>query len=165
MSTSNTNRGYAIPDKGKGRLSLEGRDLFLTCSWTGADKQQITLSGKDAGTGQGMLKLNERKTNPNQPDWRGEWTDAGQRKWLLSAWNKDKDGERLLSLSLTDPATLSQRTGASAPAGAPAPAASHAPAPARPVPPPSDPNAQGPIASTEFDDLTFSDPFNPGGGG
>lgn len=157
MSTPNTNRGYAIPDKGKGRLSLDGQDLFLTCGWTGKDKQQVNISGKDAGTGQGSIKPNERKTTPNQPDWRGEWLDGHNKKWLLSAWNKEKDGELLLSLSLTDPASLSQRPGAPAPAAQPP-----APAPA-PAVPPSDPNAQAPISANEFDDLSFSDPFSPGG--
>ena len=64
----------------------------------------------------GYLFKNANKRSEKQPDFRGKLTFQGK-EWLVSGWNRNKDGEEMISISLTDPATLPARDGAS-PAGA-----------------------------------------------
>lgn len=55
----------------------------------------------------GYLFPNERKQG-QQPDFRGKLNLEGK-EWLVSGWNKG--GEGMISLSLTDPASLPARSG------------------------------------------------------
>lgn len=55
-------------------------------------------------TNQGYLFPNN-KTNDRQPDYRGKLSVEGK-EFLVSGWLREKDGEKMISLSLTDPATL-----------------------------------------------------------
>lgn len=55
----------------------------------------------------GYLFPNERKQG-QQPDFRGKLNLEGK-EWLVSGWNKG--GEGMISLSLTDPASLPARPG------------------------------------------------------
>lgn len=54
----------------------------------------------------GYLYPNEKK-NERQPDFRGKVTIEGK-EYLLSAWKREKDNAEILSISVTDPATLPQ---------------------------------------------------------
>lgn len=56
-------------------------------------------------TNQGYLFPNA-KSNDRQPDYRGKLSVDGK-EWLVSGWIREKEGEKMISLSLTDPATLS----------------------------------------------------------
>jgi hypothetical protein len=58
----------------------------------------------------GYLFQNTRKTNPNQPDWRGKANINGK-EMLVSGWNRDTPDGQMISFQLTDPATLPQRPG------------------------------------------------------
>lgn len=58
---------------------------------------------------QGYLYPNE-KSNDRQPDYRGKLNVDGK-EWLVSGWIRDKDGEKMISISLTDPASLPARGG------------------------------------------------------
>lgn len=60
----------------------------------------------------GYLFKNADKRTDKQPDFRGKMNVAGK-EWLVSGWTRTKDGEEMISISLTDPATLPQRDGAS----------------------------------------------------
>lgn len=64
---------------------------------------------------QGYLFPN-KKAHDRQPDFRGR-VNVGGTDYLLSGWLRPKDGEDMISLSVTDPATLPAR-GGSAPAPA-----------------------------------------------
>jgi hypothetical protein len=158
MANPNPNRGYVMLDKGRGRMTLAGQAINLTCTWAGADKQRLNIDGQAHGSGH--LTPNTRKTKDSQPDWRGEWLDGQKRKWLLSAWSKPKDNDPMFSLSLTDPASLA--TAANAPAGSPAPApapsATPASSPASTPAAPADPNSVN-IGASDFDNFEISDPF------
>lgn len=48
----------------------------------------------------GFLRPNTSKNKPSQPDFRGTWNLAGN-EVMVSAWWKEKDGEKMLSLSIT----------------------------------------------------------------
>ena len=52
----------------------------------------------------GYLFINKKKTG-NQPDYRGKIKIDGKEYWL-SGWETDKDGEKMWSLSATDPSTI-----------------------------------------------------------
>lgn len=65
----------------------------------------------------GYLFRNADKRTDKQPDFRGKM-NIGGKEWLVSGWTRTKDGEEMISLSLTDPATLPQRDGAAPAAGA-----------------------------------------------
>lgn len=66
----------------------------------------------------GYLYKNAKKSE-KQPDWRGK-INIGGKEWLISGWTRSQNGEEMISLALTDPATLPQRPQGS---GAPATAA------------------------------------------
>lgn len=113
----------------------------------------------------GYLFKNADKRAEKQPDYRGKMNISGK-EWLLSGWIRTKDGEEMISISLTDPATLPQRDGAPGGAsrsGAPAAAGSFArpaPAPAtqaggQPAPAAKafQPQASKPAGGPGFDDL------------
>lgn len=59
----------------------------------------------------GYLFPNKDKRTDKQPDFRGKM-NMGGKEWLVSGWKRSKDGEEMISISLTDPATLPQRDGA-----------------------------------------------------
>ena len=61
----------------------------------------------------GYLFKNADKRTDKQPDFRGKMNVAGK-DWLISGWTRTKDGEEMISISVTDPATLPQRDGAAA---------------------------------------------------
>jgi hypothetical protein len=152
--------GYLFPDKGKGKGTLQSKELALTCAWVGADRQQLTIEGA-GGQGKGSVKPNANKTADNQPDWKGDWLDAAGKKWDVGAWTKDKEGDLMLSISWTDPEEWAARRAAAgnrapAPSGAPSPASTPAPTPSK------DPDSMGPIAPSDFDNMDFNDPFAPG---
>lgn len=128
------NNGYLMPEKGRGKLNINGREgCVLVCEWLSPDKSELSIRVRDGEKSQGSMKPHA-KTSPGQPDWRGNLTDDEGKEWWISAWNRDRpDGEIMWGISLTDPATFGQRNGASSGQGtsAPAPAASSpAPAPA-----------------------------------
>jgi hypothetical protein len=78
----------------------------------------------------GYLFKNADKRSEKQPDFRGKMNVAGK-EWLVSGWTRTKDGEEMISISLTDPATLPAREGnPQGKAGAPAAAGSFARKPA-----------------------------------
>lgn len=56
---------------------------------------------------QGYLFPN-KKAHDRQPDFRGRVNVAGT-DYLLSGWVRPKDGEEMISLSVTDPADLPPR--------------------------------------------------------
>ena len=96
---------------------------------------------KTAGGNKGYLFPN-KKSNDSQPDFRGKLTIDGK-EWLVSGWKRSKDGEEMISLSVTDPASLPPRKGADPGA-----------APARPASPPSGaPSAAPGALGSIFDDL------------
>lgn len=55
-------------------------------------------------TNQGYLYPNN-KSNDRQPDYRGKLSVEGK-EFLASGWIREKDGEKMISLALTDPSTL-----------------------------------------------------------
>lgn len=78
---------------------------------------------KDNG---GYLFRNAKKSSDKQPDYRGK-VNVNGKEMLISGWLRQQDGEEMISISLTDPATLPQKpgpggapTGAGSPSGAPA---------------------------------------------
>lgn len=95
------------------------------------------MSEQTGRPNQGYLFPN-KKTNDRQPDFRGRLNVNGT-DFLLSGWVKQKDGEEMISVSVTDPATLPPRGGSAAPGRA-------APAPSTP------PAASGGVGNI-FDDL------------
>lgn len=106
--SKNTNRGYVIPDKGKGRLDVDGKDTFLVSHWTNENKLHIEFS-EEKGKGKGYMSPNEHKNVDRQPDWRGKFTSSSGKDWLVSGWNRDRNGDTLISVALTDPDTRPQR--------------------------------------------------------
>jgi hypothetical protein len=155
------NRGYLFPDKGKGRLNINGRDVNLTSKWASEDKLRVEFEVAAASGSAGFVTPNGQKSNDRQPDWRGRLKDDQGKDWLVSIWNKNKDGDLMFSLSLTDPASLPPRESTNAPAasGTPAPApVSSAPAPA--AAPPADPNAMPPVGTPNDFNFDFGDIFS-----
>lgn len=69
---------------------------------------------KDNG---GYLFRNAKKSSDKQPDYRGK-VNVNGKEMLISGWIRQQDGEEMISLSLTDPATLPPKPGA--PGSAPA---------------------------------------------
>ena len=59
-------------------------------------------------TNSGYLYPN-KKTKPEQPDFRGKVNYKGKDLWV-SAWKRVKDGDEFLSLALTDPEERSRAT-------------------------------------------------------
>lgn len=70
------------------------------------------MSDQKAGgrDNQGYLYPNEQRANDRQPHFRGKLTVNGK-EFLVSGWNRDKDGQTMISLSVTDPATMPPRQG------------------------------------------------------
>lgn len=64
----------------------------------------------------GYLFRNADKRTEKQPDFRGKMT-VGGKEWLVSGWTRMKDGSEMISISLTDPATLPPRENGAAPGG------------------------------------------------
>ena len=62
---------------------------------------------KDNG---GYLFANGTKTSDKSPDWRGK-VNVGGKEYLISGWKRTQDGSEMISLSLTDPATLPPKQG------------------------------------------------------
>ncbi len=197
------NRGYILPEKSKGRINLSGRDVYVACAWSSPEKTALSLKGEH-GEGAGTLSVNPYKTG-SQPDWRGRFREstgsgskgpdaqnqAGQEdgskgtgnhgmEWLVSGWNRDRDGEFIISISLTDPATLPSRRPSSqaqssttqspttqsptAPSSTNTPP-SHSPsAPPLSAATPSTPSSPMPADDDDFDiDFKFGDVFTPDG--
>lgn len=68
-------------------------------------------------TNQGYLYPNN-KSNDRQPDYRGKLSVEGK-DFLVSGWIREKDGEKMISLALTDPATVpASQGGGQKPSGA-----------------------------------------------
>jgi len=151
------NSGYLMPEKGKGKLNIGGReDRLLVCSWANEDRLELIVQVKDEAKSKGSMKPNN-KTSPNQPDWRGRFTDEEGKEWLISAWNRSReDNEVMFGVSITDPATLPPRTNAPA-SGAPAQAANSASANPPAQAPASDSNAMPPLDNPS--DYDFTDIF------
>ena len=95
----------------------------------------MTQQKAQAKDNSGYLFPNKNKSNEKQPDYRGKLTKDGK-EWLVSGWKKMKDGDEMISISLTDPDSIPQRPGAAggyqAPAQKPAGAASPFTAPQAP---------------------------------
>ena len=70
----------------------------------------------------GYIARNSNRANERQPHWRGKVRINGK-EYLLSLWEKDGNAD-LMSLSVTDPATLPARPAAQGAPAAGAPAAS-----------------------------------------
>lgn len=68
-------------------------------------------NGKTAKDLSGYLFPN-KKTNDRQPDFRGKFTINGK-EYLLSGWSRAKDGDNMITIQATDPATLPPKTGGS----------------------------------------------------
>lgn len=66
---------------------------------------------------QGYLYPNKR-TSDKQPDYRGKLNVNGS-DFLVSGWIREKDGEKMISLALTDPATLPAQGGGNRGGGQP----------------------------------------------
>lgn len=98
------------------------------------------MSEANKGNNKGYLFPN-KKAHDAQPDFRGKLTVDGK-EWLVSGWEREKDGERMISLAVTDPSALPPRKAPPSGQGA-APAPASAPAPA----------AQGGGLGSIFDDL------------
>jgi hypothetical protein len=128
-SQGNTNRGYLFPNKGKGRLNIDGRDVPLTARWASEDQLRVEFEVANGSGSVGHMTPNAQKSHDRQPDWRGELKDEQGRQWLVSSWNRDKDNDRMLSLSLTDPTTLTTSPSSASPTSAAAIAPSATPAP------------------------------------
>lgn len=64
---------------------------------------------------QGYLYPNER-ANDRQPNFRGKLNIDGK-EWLVSGWTREKEGKEMISLALTDPASLPKKTTPNAPSG------------------------------------------------
>lgn len=90
---------------------------------------------------QGYLFPN-KKAHDRQPDFRGRVNVNGT-EYLLSGWVRPKDGEEMISLSVTDPATLPPRGGQAGQSQA-----GHS----SPSPAPSAPSSGGGVGDI-FDDL------------
>lgn len=56
----------------------------------------------------GYLFKNKDKRTEKQPDYRGK-VNIGGKEWLISGWTRNKDGEEMISIALTDPASLPAR--------------------------------------------------------
>ena len=56
----------------------------------------------------GYLYPNKDKRTDKQPDYRGK-VNIGGKDWLFSGWKRMKDGDEMISVSLTDPSTLPAR--------------------------------------------------------
>lgn len=69
---------------------------------------------------QGYLFPN-KKAHDRQPDFRGRVNVNGE-EFLLSGWIRPKDGEEMISISVTDPSTLPPRPGQGGKEGRSAPA-------------------------------------------
>ncbi len=85
----------------------------------------------------GYLFPNRNKSTEKQPDYRGKLTHNGK-EWLVSGWKRMKDGEEMISISLTDPDSVPQRPG-----GAPQRPAASAGTPFSPSGPSAAPSAGG----------------------
>lgn len=59
----------------------------------------------------GYIARNDRRSNDRQPAWRGK-VMIGGKEYLLSLWEKDAN---LMSLAVTDPATMPPRPNAPQP--------------------------------------------------
>ena len=86
----------------------------------------------------GYLFKNKDKRTDKQPDYRGKM-NIGGKDWLVSGWTRNKDGEEMISIAVTDPASLPVREAPAASAtprqSGPAGGASPASGPfARPAP-------------------------------
>ena len=72
----------------------------------------------------GYFFPNKDKRTEKQPDWRGKYNDSAGKEWLASGWNRNKDGDNMISFQFTDPSSLPARDaaapGAARPATAPA---------------------------------------------
>lgn len=79
------------------------------------------MSESSGRQNQGYLFPN-KKAHDRQPDFRGRVNVSGK-EFLLSGWIRPKDGEEMISISVTDPSTLPPRAGQ----GASAPRASSSP--------------------------------------
>ena len=53
----------------------------------------------------GYLMENKSKTSEKSPDWKGKVNFEGK-EFFISGWRQVRDGAEMISLSLTDPATL-----------------------------------------------------------
>lgn len=110
----------------------------------------------------GYLFKNANKNSEKQPDFRGKVTVNGK-EFLVSGWSRVKDGEDMISISLTDPASLPPRDGAARPAQASSSGGSfnRAPAPAPASAPKSfQPQGQTTQQGGIDDDLNFDDLFS-----
>lgn len=137
QGTKKNNRGYVIPDKGKGRLDVDGKDIFLASHWADDSKLRIEFK-EEKGKGEGFLTPNEYKREDRHPDWRGRFTSSTGKVWLVAAWNRDRNGDTLFSVSLTDPDTRPHRSDtASTQASASTPASAGVPPHQAPSPPPA----------------------------
>lgn len=63
-----------------------------------------TMAETNKNKNSGYLFVNKKKTG-KQPDYRGKITIEGKEYWL-SGWESEKDGEKMWSLSATDPSTV-----------------------------------------------------------
>lgn len=63
-----------------------------------------TMAEINKNKNSGYLFVNKKKTG-KQPDYRGKITIEGKEYWL-SGWESEKDGEKMWSLSATDPSTV-----------------------------------------------------------
>ena len=85
----------------------------------------------------GYLFPNKDKRTDKQPDWRGKFNDPTGKEWLVSGWNRNKDGDNMISFQFTDPAALPARDG---PPGAARAATGGAGAPKGPMARPAAPS-------------------------
>ena len=108
----------------------------------------------------GYLFKNANKNSEKQPDFRGKVTVNGK-EFLVSGWSRTKDGEDMISISLTDPATLPPRDGAARPqqGGSSAGSFNRAPA-AAPAQKPFQPQGQTTQQGGLDDDLNFDELFD-----
>lgn len=73
-------------------------------------QQQQNSGSMEKRDNSGYLFENKQKTSEKQPDFRGKVTIKGT-EFLISGWRRNKDGELMISLAVTDPSTLPQKEG------------------------------------------------------
>mgnify|MGYP003664331368 FL=1 len=102
----NTNRGAAFQPRDtskmvlEGKLNLEGNDrnIIIVSDTTQAGQKIMKMYQKV-----GAMFTNDKGDNENRPDFSGNMDDYATNKDMrVSAWTKEKDGKKWLSLSIEE---------------------------------------------------------------
>lgn len=63
----------------------------------------MTTNNNQNKPNSGILFQNKDKKNPNQPDFTGKYYDKNNKEWRVAGWERDKDGNKFISLAFSDP--------------------------------------------------------------